>query len=81
MAKSSRYAEAGVDIDLAGKLLKDVKVFDIFESTDLGKDKKSMAFQLEYFDEERTLTEEEVEKDFSNLIKLVSKEFNAKLRS
>ncbi|MCH7964162.1 MAG: phenylalanine--tRNA ligase subunit beta [Bacteroidetes bacterium] len=62
------------------KLLKDVKVFDIFESIDLGKDKKSMAFQLEYFDEERTLTEEEVEKDFSNLIKLVSKGFNAKLR-
>ena len=62
------------------KLLKDVKVFDIFESKDLGKDKKSMAFQLEYFDEERTLTEDEVEKDFSNLIKLVSKEFNAKLR-
>ena len=62
------------------KLLKDVKVFDIFESIDLGKDKKSMAFQLEYFDEERTLTEDEVEKDFSNLIKVVSKEFNAKLR-
>ncbi len=44
------------------------------------KNKKSMAFQLEYFDEERTLTEDEVEKDFSKLIKLVSKEFNAKLR-
>ncbi len=39
-----------------------------------------MAYQLEYFDEERTLTEEEVEKDFSNLIKLVSREFNAELR-
>jgi len=64
----------------SSKLLKDVKVFDIFESENLGKNKKSMAFQLEYFDEERTLTEDEVEKDFSKLIKLVSKEFNAKLR-
>jgi len=62
------------------KLLKDVKVFDIFESRDLGEGKISMAFQLEYFNEERTLTEEEVEKDFSNLIKIISKEFNAKLR-
>jgi phenylalanyl-tRNA synthetase beta chain len=63
------------------KLLKDVKVFDIFESRDLGEGKISMAFQLEYFNEERTLTEEEVEEDFSNLIKIISKEFNAKLRS
>lgn len=60
--------------------MKDVKVFDIFESKDLGEAKISMAFQLEYFDEERTLTEEEVEKDFNNLIKVISKEFNAKLR-
>jgi phenylalanyl-tRNA synthetase beta chain len=62
------------------KLLKDIKVFDIFESKDLGQGKISMAFQLEYFDEERTLTEDEVEKDFSNLIRVISKEFNAKLR-
>lgn len=79
--KGIKFEEVNNLIQKKGsKLLKDVKVFDIFESKDLGKDKKSMAFQLEYFDEERTLTEEEVEKDFSNLIKLVSKEFNAKLR-
>ena len=57
-----------------------VKVFDIFESKELGPDKRSMAFELEYFDTDRTLTEEEVEKDFSNLINLISKEYNAKLR-
>jgi phenylalanyl-tRNA synthetase beta chain len=79
--KAIKFEEVNNLIQKKGsKLLKDVKVFDIFESKDLGKDKKSMAFQLEYFDEERTLTEEEVEKDFSNLIKLVSREFNANLR-
>ncbi len=61
-------------------LLKSVRIFDLFESKDLGTDKKSMAFQLEFYDEKRTLTEEEVEKDFEKLIKLVSKEFDAQLR-
>jgi len=79
--KKTKFEEVKTLIQKKGsKLLKDVKVFDIFESNDLGEDKISMAFQLEYFDEERTLTEEEVEKDFSNLIKVISKEFNAKLR-
>ncbi len=39
-----------------------------------------MAFELEYYDSDRTLTEEEVEKDFEKLIKLVTKQFNAQLR-
>ncbi|MFN3872635.1 MAG: phenylalanine--tRNA ligase subunit beta [Ignavibacterium sp.] len=64
----------------ASKLLKSVELFDIFESESLGKDKKSMAFTLEYYDESRTLTEDEVEKDFNYLISEILKEFNAKLR-
>ncbi len=61
-------------------LLKVISVFDVFESESLGVDKKSLAFTLEYFDENRTLTEDEVEKDFNNLIILITKEFNAQLR-
>lgn len=64
----------------ASKLLKSVELFDIFESESLGRDKKSMAFTLEYFDESRTLTEDEVEKDFNYLITEILKEFKAKLR-
>lgn len=64
----------------ASSLLKNVELFDIFESESLGSDKKSMAFTLEYFDESRTLTEDEVEKDFNYLISEISKKFNAKLR-
>ena len=61
-------------------LLGNVNVFDIFESKELGPNKRSMAFELEYFDKNRTLTEEEVEKDFEKLIKLVTKQFSAQLR-
>ncbi len=64
----------------SSKLLHNIKLFDIFQSESLGEGKKSLAFQLEYYDETRTLTEEEVEKDFKNIIKSVEKKFNAKLR-
>ena len=39
-----------------------------------------MAFNLEYFDFNRTLTDEEVDKDFQSLINKVTKKFNAILR-
>lgn len=61
-------------------LLKKVQLFDIFESDSLGKGKKSLAYQLEYYDKSRTLTEEEVDKDFWNIIEKIKTEFNAELR-
>lgn len=61
-------------------LLKDVKIFDIYEDEAIGNDKKSLAFSLEFGSDERTLTESEVEKDFTALINSVSKKFNAILR-
>ncbi|OGU77842.1 MAG: phenylalanine--tRNA ligase subunit beta [Ignavibacteria bacterium RBG_16_34_14] len=61
-------------------LLNNVKLFDLFENESIGNDKKSMAFSLEYQAKDRTLTEDEVEKEFLHLIKLIEKKFNAKLR-
>lgn len=79
--KSVQYLDVkNFILEKASLLLKNVELFDIFESESLGSDKKSMAFTLEYFDESRTLTEDEVEKDFNYLIGEISKKFNAKLR-
>lgn len=64
----------------SSKLLKNVKLFDIFESESLGENKKSLAFELSYYDEKRTLTEEEVEKEFWKAIESVKNKFNAELR-
>ncbi len=64
----------------SSNLLKNIKLFDIFESQSLGEGKKSLAYELEYYDESRTLTEEEVDKDFWNAIETVTKELDAKLR-
>ena len=61
-------------------LLKTVKLFDIFEGESVGVNKKSLAFSLEYGSDDRTLTEVEVEKDFTALIKSITQKFNATLR-
>ncbi len=61
-------------------ILKSVELFDLFENKDLSDDRRSMAFNLEYYDFSKTLTDEEVDKDFQNLINKVTKNFNAILR-
>lgn len=64
----------------SSNLLKNIKLFDIFESDSLGEGKKSLAFQLEFYDDSRTLKEEEVEKDFWQAIENVKNKLNAELR-
>jgi len=65
---------------VSSNLLKNVKLFDIFESDSLGSKEKSIAFELEYFEFSRTLTDEEVDKDFWKTIEAVKTKFNAELR-
>ncbi|MHB8580736.1 MAG: phenylalanine--tRNA ligase subunit beta-related protein, partial [Ignavibacteriaceae bacterium] len=78
---SVNYIEVSKFIKKSGSnLLKSVNLFDLFENESLGTNKKSMAFTLEFFSNERTLNEEEVEKEFLGLIKSVTKKFDAKLR-
>ena len=61
----------------SSKLLKNVELFDIFESESLGRDKKSLAFELTYYENSRTLTEEEVEVEFWKAIESVKQKVNA----
>lgn len=61
-------------------LLKKVEVFDTFVSQNLGGNKKSLAFSLEYYDESKTLKDDEVEKDFFRTIEIVRNQFNAEFR-
>ncbi len=65
---------------VSSNLLKNVKLFDIFESDSLGSKEKSIAFELEYFEFSKTLTDEEVDKDFWKTIEAVKTKFNAELR-
>jgi phenylalanyl-tRNA synthetase beta chain len=70
--------------DLAYKtertLLRDVQLFDVYESDSLGKNKKSYAVSFILRDELRTLTDKNIDKVMENLIKTFSKELNAQIR-
>ena len=78
--KSSSFEIIQTIKDSCSPLLKNVKLFDIFESESIGKNNISMAFELEFFSNDRTLTEEEVDKEFWNCIEVVKNKYNAKLR-
>lgn len=63
-----------------GKLLKDVRVFDLYEGEKMEEGQKSVAFSLNYEDPERTLTDEEVVKAHSKVLKALEEQGNAQLR-
>ena len=60
--------------------LQEVKLFDIFESEKLGKDKKSLALSFTFLDEEKTLTDKEIDGLVSKLIDTLEKEVSAEIR-
>lgn len=54
------------------KLLKDIRVFDVYEGEKMEQGKKSVAFSLTYFDPERTLTDEEVVAAHNKVLKAIA---------
>jgi phenylalanyl-tRNA synthetase beta chain len=79
--KSMRYQLIEEQI---GKLrlqkLKDVKLFDVFESEKLGADKKSMAINLTFLDDEKTLTDKEIDTWMNKIMSSLEKELQAEIR-
>lgn len=63
-----------------GQFLKDVEIFDLFESEKIGKENKNIAFALTYSSAERTLESEEVDASAKAIVKAIEKAFNGKLR-
>ncbi|MCW3787790.1 phenylalanine--tRNA ligase subunit beta [Plebeiibacterium sediminum] len=62
------------------KLLKSVSLFDIYEGEKLGADKKSYAVNFILQDENKTLTDKQIDKIMSNMVKNLEREVNASLR-
>jgi len=61
-------------------LLKKVDLFDIYEGENLGKDKKSYAVSFILQDDQKTLTDEEIERVMSKLAKAFSSQIDAVIR-
>jgi phenylalanyl-tRNA synthetase beta chain len=60
--------------------LKDMRLFDVFESEKLGADKKSMAISFLFSDDEKTLTDKEVDAMIAKLVQGFESELAAEIR-
>ena len=60
--------------------LQQMRLFDVFESDKLGTDKKSMAVSFTFVDEEKTLTDKEVDGMVARLVQNFEKELGAEIR-
>jgi phenylalanyl-tRNA synthetase beta chain len=79
--KSIAYADIEKNIK-ANKIqsLKKIKLFDIFESEKLGKDKKSMAVNFTFSDDTKTLEDADTEGMMNKIITSLEKQLNAVVR-
>lgn len=62
------------------ELLREVRLFDVYQGAQVPAGKKSVAFSLVYQSSERTLTDEEVIKLHESIKKVLDQEFGAELR-
>ncbi|HEV3324550.1 MAG TPA: phenylalanine--tRNA ligase subunit beta [Puia sp.] len=60
--------------------LQEVKLFDIFESEKLGPGKKSLALSLTFLDEDKTLTDTEIDGMVNKIMGALEKEVHAEIR-
>lgn len=60
--------------------LQDIKLFDIFESEKLGANKKSLAVNFTFLDEEKTLTDKEIDSWMSKIMSSLEKDLQAEIR-
>lgn len=63
-----------------GRLLQSIDIFDVYTGENVEDGKKSIAFSLNFADQSRTLTDEEVMEIFNHIIEKVEGSLNAELR-
>ncbi len=63
-----------------GSILESVKMFDIYRGPQVGFGKKSIAFNLVYRDQEKTLTDDDVKKVHDIVLEHLEGKFSATLR-
>lgn len=79
--KSMAYGEIPEQIKkLRIAQLQDVRLFDIFESEKLGRDKKSLAVNFTFLDEEKTLTDKEIDSWMNKIMTALEKNLGAEIR-
>jgi len=64
-----------------GKVISDVRLFDVFRSEQIGQGKKSLAYSLTYQATDRTMTDKDVAAIRQKILRRLEQELGAKLRS
>ena len=74
------YSDIKREISRLDSLIKNVQIFDVFESESLGENKKSVAINMEFADPNRTLKDEEVNAIIEKVIGALRMKFLAEVR-
>ena len=64
-----------------GKHFSNVTLFDVYTGERIDSNKKSLAFNIKFQSNDRTLTDAEADEAFKKILAAVEKQFNAELRS
>ena len=64
-----------------GKFLREVTLFDVYTGKQIAEGKKSLAFAIKFQSGDRTLTDEEADASFRNILSAVESKFHAELRA
>ncbi|MCP4581745.1 MAG: phenylalanine--tRNA ligase subunit beta [candidate division Zixibacteria bacterium] len=67
--------------DAGGKIVREVFPFDLYKGKNIAEDKKSIAFRIMYRSDNKTLTDDEVDKAHNRIIRAITDKFKAELRS
>ena len=63
-----------------GKFFNDVTLFDVFQGKQIAAGMKSMAFNIQFQANDKTLTDAEANEGFNKILEAIKKEFDAELR-
>jgi phenylalanyl-tRNA synthetase beta chain len=66
--------------DIGGAMLKNLELFDIYQGDQIKDGYKSAAFGLKFQAADRTLTDQEVNERFNQIVKHLKKEYSAEIR-
>jgi phenylalanyl-tRNA synthetase beta chain len=81
ISKELKYAAVEEQVKkLNLKKLQSVQLFDVFESEKLGAGKKSIAVNFTFLDEEKTLTDGEIDGWMKKIMQLLERELQAEIR-
>ena len=62
------------------KYLDDIRIFDIYKSDQIGRDKKSVGISFSFSSLERTLTDDEIAEQMSRILSVLKRKTGAKIR-